>query len=330
MHNKGTLAALGAYFLWGLFPIYWKFLDHVPASEILAHRMLWSFVFMLLLMAIGREWRWLKTAVSQPRVLLLFVLSATLLGINWLTYIWGVNNGYIVDTSLGYFINPLVNVLLGVLFLRERPRNGQWLAIGVATIGVVYLAVSYGVVLWISLTLAFSFAFYGLLRKTSSLNSWEGLTLETAVFFLPAFGYLLFLEVGETAAFGHISTSTTLLLHGHGHRHQRPLAPVRLRSAAGHADHAGHFAIYCPHHAVSHWRPNLQRTLYQPAYHWLYHHLDRAGYLQRRKYPQPSPKTKTPTIEIECRDRDRVLFLYLYTLHSSFTEAFLCPFTLTG
>jgi len=216
MHNKGTLAALGAYFLWGLFPIYWKFLDHVPAGEILAHRMLWSFAFMLLLMAIGREWRWLKTAVSQPRTLLLFVLSATLLGINWLTYIWGVNNGYIVDTSLGYFINPLVNVVLGVLFLRERPRRGQWLAIGVATIGVVYLAVSYGVVLWISLTLAFSFAFYGLLRKTSSLNSWEGLTLETAVFFLPAFGYLFFLEVGETAAFGHISASTTLLLLGTG------------------------------------------------------------------------------------------------------------------
>jgi chloramphenicol-sensitive protein RarD len=216
MHNKGTLAALGAYFLWGLFPIYWKLLQHVDASEILAHRMLWSFVFMLLLIAIGREWRWLKTAVSQPRTLFLFVLSATLLGVNWLTYIWGVNNGYIVDTSLGYFINPLVNVLLGVLFLRERPRNGQWLAIGVATIGVIYLAVSYGVVLWISLTLAFTFAFYGLLRKTSSLNSWEGLTLETAVFFLPAFGYLFFLDLEGTAAFGHISTSTTLLLMGTG------------------------------------------------------------------------------------------------------------------
>jgi chloramphenicol-sensitive protein RarD len=216
MQNKGTLAALGAYFLWGLFPIYWKLLQDVDASEILAHRMLWSFVFMLMLMAWGREWRWLKTAVSQPRILFLFVLSATLLGINWLTYIWGVTNGYIVDTSLGYFINPLVNVLLGVLFLRERPRNGQWLAIGVATIGVVYLAVSYGVVLWISLTLAFSFAFYGLLRKTSSLNSWEGLTLETAVFFLPAFGYLFFLEGEGTAAFGHISTTTTLLLMGTG------------------------------------------------------------------------------------------------------------------
>jgi chloramphenicol-sensitive protein RarD len=216
MHNKGTLAALGAYFLWGLFPIYWKLLQHVDASEILAHRMLWSFVFMLLLIAIGREWRWLKTAVFQPCTLFLFVLSATLLGVNWLTYIWGVNNGYIVDTSLGYFINPLVNVLLGVLFLRERPRNGQWLAIGVATIGVIYLAVSYGVVLWISLTLAFTFAFYGLLRKTSSLNSWEGLTLETAVFFLPAFGYLFFLDLEGMAAFGHISTSTTLLLMGTG------------------------------------------------------------------------------------------------------------------
>ncbi len=216
MQNKGTLAALGAYLLWGLFPIYWKVLDHVPAGEILAHRMLWSFAFMMLLMTVAREWRWLKTAVTQPRTLLLFCLSATLLGINWLTYIWGVNNDYIVDTSLGYFINPLVNVLLGVLFLQERPRNGQWLAIGVATIGVVYLAVSYGVVLWISLTLAFSFAFYGLLRKTATLNSWEGLTLETAVFFLPAFGYLFFLEVDGTAAFGHVSWTTTLLLAGTG------------------------------------------------------------------------------------------------------------------
>jgi chloramphenicol-sensitive protein RarD len=223
MHNKGTLAALGAYFLWGLLPIYWKLLQHVDATEILTHRMLWSFVFMLILVAWGREWRWLKTAVSQPRTLFLFTLSATLLGANWLTYIWGVNNGYIVDTSLGYFINPLVNVLLGVLFLRERPRGGQWLAIGIATIGVVYLALSYGVVLWISLTLAFTFAFYGLLRKTSSLNSWEGLTLETAVFFLPAFAYLFFLEAEGTAAFGHISRTTTLLLAGTGAATSIPL-----------------------------------------------------------------------------------------------------------
>ena len=223
MQNKGILAALAAYFLWGLFPIYWKWLDYVDAAEILAHRMLWSFVFMLLLMAWGREWRWLKTAVSQPRVLFMFILSATLLGINWLTYIWGVNNGYIVDTSLGYFINPLVNVLLGVLFLRERPRGGQWLAIAIATIGVIYLAVSYGVVLWISLTLAFSFAFYGLIRKTSSLSSWEGLTLETAVFFLPAFAYLFMLDIDGTAAFGHISTTTTLLLIGTGAATSIPL-----------------------------------------------------------------------------------------------------------
>jgi chloramphenicol-sensitive protein RarD len=212
MHNKGTLAALAAYFLWGLLPIYWKLIQQVAATEILAHRMLWSFVFMLGLMAWGREWRWLKTAVTRPRTLLLFVTSATLLGINWLTYIWGVNNGYIVDTSLGYFINPLVNVLLGVVFLQERPRGGQWLAIGIATVGVAYLALSYGVVLWISLTLAFTFAFYGLLRKTSSLNSWEGLTLETAVFFLPALAYLFFLEANGTAAFGHAAWDTTTLL----------------------------------------------------------------------------------------------------------------------
>jgi chloramphenicol-sensitive protein RarD len=212
MRNKGVVAALGAYFLWGLLPIYWKLIQQVAATEILAHRMLWSFIFMLGLMVWGRDWRWLRTAVTQPRILLLYIASAALLGVNWLTYIWGVNNGYIVDTSLGYFINPLVNVLLGVIFLRERPRRGQWLAIGIAAMGVIYLALSYGVVLWISLTLAFTFAIYGLLRKTSSLNSWEGLTLETAVFFLPALGYLLFLERNGAAAFGHISWSVTSLL----------------------------------------------------------------------------------------------------------------------
>jgi len=212
MANRGILAAVGAYLLWGLLPVYWKLLQEVAATEILAHRMLWSFVFMMGLMAWHRNWGWLKTAVTQPRTLLLFVTSATLLGVNWLTYIWATNNGYIVDASLGYFINPLVNVLLGVIFLRERPRRGQWLAIGVAIVGVVYLALSYGVVLWISLTLAFTFAIYGLLRKTATLNSREGLTLETAVFFLPALVYLLLLERSGTAALGHISWSISSLL----------------------------------------------------------------------------------------------------------------------
>ena len=212
MANKGIVAAVGAYLLWGLLPVYWKLLQEVAATEILAHRMLWSFVFMMGLMAWRRNWGWLRTAVTQPRTLLLFVTSATLLGVNWLTYIWATNNGYIVDASLGYFINPLVNVLLGVIFLRERPRRGQWLAIGVAIVGVAYLALSYGVVLWISLTLAFTFAIYGLLRKTATLNSRQGLTLETAVFFLPALVYLLLLERSGTAALGHISWSISSLL----------------------------------------------------------------------------------------------------------------------
>jgi chloramphenicol-sensitive protein RarD len=210
--NKGMLYAIAAYGFWGLFPLYWKTLQHVPALEILSHRMAWSLLFVLVLLLVRRQWGWVKTAVAQPKTLLLFTASAALLSLNWFVYIWGVNAGHIVETSLGYFINPLVSVLMGVFFLGEKLRRGQWVAIGLAAIGVLYLTLRYGSLPWIALTLATSFALYGLIRKTAPLGSLEGLSLETALMFLPALGYLVYLEAADTAAFGHVDTLTTVLL----------------------------------------------------------------------------------------------------------------------
>ncbi len=210
--NKGVLYAGAAYLLWGLFPVYWKALQNVPATEILGHRMVWSLGFVLLILTWKRHWRWVKTAVSTPRVLITFIVTGLLLGVNWLTYIWGVNAGFVVETSLGYFINPLINVVLGVLFLRERLRVGQWTAVFIAFIGVVYLTITYGQLPWIALTLAFTFGLYGLLRKTAALNSLEGLSLETAVLFPFALSYLLYLGFSGQAVFAHGAGTTTLLL----------------------------------------------------------------------------------------------------------------------
>jgi chloramphenicol-sensitive protein RarD len=214
--NKGILYAASAYVLWGLFPFYWKALAAVPASQILAHRIVWSLAFVGLILTFRQNWAWFRGALNQRRILLTFAISGTLLALNWFTYIWGVNAGFIVETSLGYFINPLVNVLLGYIFLKERLRQTQWLALGLALAGVLYLTFSYGSFPWIALTLAFSFGTYGLLRKTAALNSAEGLFLETAFLFIPAFGFLLLQESRGVGAFGNTSAMTNLLLIGAG------------------------------------------------------------------------------------------------------------------
>ena len=159
----------------------------------------------------------LDTAVSpHPRILITYFITACILAVNWFVYIWGVNHNFIVETSLGYFINPLVSVLLGVVFLHEKLRWGQLGAIAIAVMGVVYLTYGYGAVPWIALTLAFTFATYGLLRKTGSLDSSQGLSMETAVLFLPAFGYLLLLQNQGSSAFAQGDPKTTLLLIGAG------------------------------------------------------------------------------------------------------------------
>lgn len=214
--NKGILYATGAYIIWGLLPIYWKALDDVPAGQILAHRIVWSLLFVGVVLTVRHNWAWLRGAAARPRVLLTFAVSGTLLAINWFVYIWSVNAGFIVETSLGYFINPFVNVLLGFIVLKERLRPAQWLALSVALAGVLYLTFSYGAFPWIALTLAFSFGTYGFIRKTATLNSAEGLFLETAVLFLPAFGFLLLQDSRGAGAFAHNGLTSTLLLMGAG------------------------------------------------------------------------------------------------------------------
>ncbi len=210
--KKGIWYAIGAYTLWGVLPIFWKMLQSASASEIVAHRMVWSLVFLAAILSYRGQWQWLPKIRRNRRAMGIFVLTATLLGANWLIYVWGVNAGHIVETSLGYFINPLVNVLFGVIFFRERLRGGQWLAIIIATAGVLYLTFSYGALPWIALSLAFSFGFYGMFKKKSPLNALEGLSLEMMVLFIPALLYLFYLQGTGQAAFGRAGLMTTFLL----------------------------------------------------------------------------------------------------------------------
>ena len=213
--NKGVWYALGAYITWGLFPIYWKLLGGVPALQLLCHRIVWSFLLLFGIILAGRQFILLRDKLTR-RTIFIYSVAAVLIAINWLMYVWAVGKGYIVETSLGYFINPLLSVLLGVLFLGERLRPWQWLPIGLAAAGVLYLTLAYGSLPWIALTLAITFGFYGLVKKTAPLGSLHGLTLETGILFLPAIGFLLFSEFTGKGAFLHTSPVINLMLVGAG------------------------------------------------------------------------------------------------------------------
>jgi len=210
--NKGVLYGAAAYLIWGFFPLYFKALQSVPALEIMFHRVVWSFLFLILVVVIRQEWKKFRNSIAAPKTLLIYLMAACLLGINWLVYIYGVNTDRIVETSLGYFINPLFSVALGVFFLRERLRPAQWLPVGLAAIGVVYLTVQVGSLPWIALALAASFGLYGLVKKVSPLNALHGLTLETGILFMPGLIYLVLLESQGTGAFSHNGQELTFLL----------------------------------------------------------------------------------------------------------------------
>ena len=177
--NAGLVYAACAFTWWGLFPIYIRLVTSVPAAEILAHRVVWCLLFVGAALSWRGQWAWLRPVARQPRVLFAFMVSALLIGGNWLAYIWAVSNGHVLDASLGYFITPLVNVLLGTTLLHERLRPPQWVALSLAAFGVVWLAWQAGHPPWIALTLAVTFGAYGLLRKVAVLGALEGLTLET-------------------------------------------------------------------------------------------------------------------------------------------------------
>lgn len=188
--NTGIVYAALAFLCWGLFPLYFHAIGEVTPLEILAHRMLWSLLFLAIVLAVRRQWGWLPQLLKRPRVLASFMASAIFLSSNWFIYIWAVNNGHVIDASLGYFINPLVNVVLGLLVLKEKLRRGQWLAIVLAGCGVAWLTWQGGQLPWIALLLAGTFGVYGLLRKTAALAALEGLSLETMLLFPLAVAYL--------------------------------------------------------------------------------------------------------------------------------------------
>ncbi|MFI8961498.1 EamA family transporter RarD [Streptomyces sp. NPDC053493] len=199
--RAGLFYGIAAYGIWGLFPLYWPLLEPAGAVEILAHRMVWSFVVVALALLALRRWAWLGELVRSPRRLGLIALAAGLITVNWGVYIWAVNAGHVVESSLGYFINPLVSIALGVLVLKERLRPAQWAAVGIAVAAVVVLAVGYGRLPWISLVLACSFGTYGLVKKKVNIGGLESLAAETAVQFLPALGYLIWLGTQGRSTF---------------------------------------------------------------------------------------------------------------------------------
>jgi len=214
--NKGIWNGLAAYAMWGFFPIYWKLLHEVPALQVIGHRISWSFILLIAVILFTKQWQKFRSVALVPKVIGIYALAGVLLSINWLVYVWGVNSGFIVETSLGYFINPLISVLLGVLFLRERLRTMQWVAVGLAAAGVIYLTFTYGRPPWIALSLAFSFGIYGFVKKMAPLGSLYGLTLETALVSPLALIYLLFVQFAGTGAFLHQGSLTDFLLIGTG------------------------------------------------------------------------------------------------------------------
>lgn len=214
--NLGITYALTAYLLWGLLPIYVHLLAPIATSEILAHRIVWSLATVAVLLVGLRRLGWIRAALAAPASLLRYALTAGLISCNWLIYIWAINAGHVIDSSLGYFINPLVNVLLGWLLLHERLRFGQKLPLVLAALGVAWLTWLAGSPPWIGLTLALSFSAYGLLRKTAALGALEGFSVEAALLAPPALAYLLWAGAGGTLGFASATTHIRWLLVGAG------------------------------------------------------------------------------------------------------------------
>ena len=215
-HSKGVAFGVAAYVLWGAFPLYWPLLEPAGAFEILAHRLIWSVVVMAALVVVMRRTRQFHRLITTRRTLGLLALAGLTVSVNWTGYIWGVNHGYVVETSLGYFINPLVTVLMGVLVLGERMRPLQWVALGIGAGAVLVLAVDYGRPPWIALLLAFSFGTYGLLKKQAGAGAVESLALETAVVAPLALAYVVVLGATGHGHFTSEGAGHTLLFMSAG------------------------------------------------------------------------------------------------------------------
>jgi chloramphenicol-sensitive protein RarD len=211
---SGILASAAAFLIWGLSPAYWKCLAAVPATQIILHRIVWSFLLVIPLLVVQRRWGAFTRALGHPSTLGILTASALLLCGNWFIYIWAVNSGHILQASLGYYINPLVNVILGMVFLKERLRRAQGVALLLAAVGVFYLTLTYGVFPWIALSLALSFGSYGLIRKVAPVAALPGLAVETLLLSIPAALLLIHLQRTGDSAFLHLGAGIDLLLAG--------------------------------------------------------------------------------------------------------------------
>ncbi|MDT0267615.1 EamA family transporter RarD [Streptomyces sp. DSM 44915] len=210
--RSGVVLGLAAFGMWGLLPLYWRLLDDTDVVELLAHRMAWSMPTALLLLLLVRNWSWIGPLLRQPKRLAMVLLSAALITANWAVFIWCVAQDRVLEASLGYFINPLLTIAVGVLVLRERLRPAQWVAVGLGVLAVLVMSVAYGQVPWLSLSLSVSFAAYGLVKKKTALDGLEGFTADTAFQFLPALAVLLVVGARGEGSFTAEGPGHALLL----------------------------------------------------------------------------------------------------------------------
>lgn len=210
--STGVLAGTAAYVIWGLLTLYWPLLEPAPALEILAHRIVWSLVFVVIVLAIQRDLRWLRVMHRQPRVLALLAGAGCFVGANWGLYIWAVNSGRVIEAALGYYINPLFSALLGLVVLKERMAIAQWAGVALATAGVVWLGIDAGRPPWVAIGLAATFGIYGLFRKWAAMPSWRALAVETAALAVPAAAYIAFLSTTGQSHFGDSPVRSALFV----------------------------------------------------------------------------------------------------------------------
>ena len=211
-YSLGLLFGFSSYIMWGLFPLYWPLLEPANPLEIVSHRAVWTLVFCLIVLALSKQILTTLTVMKNTKTMAALLLSRILVSINWITYIWAVNHGHVVEAALGYYINPLIIIAFGVILLREKLRPLQWVAVGIAAVGVLVLTIDYGRLPWVAISLALSWGSYGLVKKKLNLGALEGLAIETLISFIPYAGYIIYLGQQGTGQFGHKPLLTILLI----------------------------------------------------------------------------------------------------------------------
>ncbi|WP_095673965.1 EamA family transporter RarD [Candidatus Planktophila sulfonica] len=211
-YSLGLLFGFSSYIMWGLFPLYWPLLEPANPLEIVSHRAVWTLVFCLIALALSKQIHATLAVMKNPKTMAALLLSTILVSINWITYIWAVNHGHVVEAALGYYINPLIIIAFGVILLREKMRPLQWVAVGIAAVGVLVLTIDYGRLPWVAISLALSWGSYGLVKKKLNLGALEGLAIETLISFIPYAAYIIYLGQQGTGQFGHKPLLTILLI----------------------------------------------------------------------------------------------------------------------